>query len=309
MRSQFDMKLKVYGYRHCDKSQLSRENVVETKELIKGLELPDTSKISDISINPRNISKQSKIIINNLFPNLNRDIDIISMNEYFQMGLSLQAGKISMEEYLFELQKRSFKGDAVNVPIAFSEKHHCTIGETVKPLVLIDSDSYLERLPIYVSGYNLGSIKQSRLSVVTHLHEVTHALLERNKGSVTDYYKSEMLSILMEKIAALEIDQTSVLLSKQNIFRYENLKESLNKNADDDSHKYLLSTLLAEVLFDKYENGTEAYKHHLLAQISNVLSGKLILEKMLENEGIILDNANLPCFIDEKIQKSIKNIK
>lgn len=309
MRSQFDMKLKVYGYRLCDKSQLSRENVVETKELIKGLELPDTSKISDISINPRNISKQSKIIINNLFPNLNRDIDIISMNEYFQMGLSLQAGKISMEEYLFELQKRSFKGDAVNVPIAFSEKHHCTIGETVKPLVLIDSDSYLERLPIYVSGYNLGSIKQSRLSVVTHLHEVTHALLERNKGSVTDYYKSEMLSILMEKIAALEIDQTSVLLSKQNIFRYENLKESLNKNADDDSHKYLLSTLLAEVLFDKYENGTEAYKHHLLAQISNVLSGKLILEKMLENEGIILDNANLPCFIDEKIKKSIKNIK
>ena len=63
----------------------------------------------------------------------------------------------------------------------------------------------------------------------------------------------------------------------------EELKESLNKNADDDSHKYLLSTLLAEVLFDKYENGTEAYKHHLLAQISNVLSGKLILEKMLEN--------------------------
>ena len=309
MRSQFDMKLKVYGYSHCDKCLLSRENIIETSKLIKGLNLPDTSKISDISINPRNISKQSKKIINDLFPDLNRDINIISMNEYFQIGLKLQAGKISMEEYLFELQKRSFKGDAVNVPITFFDKYHCTIGETVKPLVLIDNDTYLERLPIYVSGYNLGSMKISRLSVVTHLHEVTHALLERNKGTVTDYYKSEMLSILMEKIAALEIDQTSVLLSKQNIFRYESLKESLNKTLDNDSHKYLLSTLLAEELFDKYENGTEAYKHHILAQISKVLSGELSLEDMLNNEGIILDNGNLPCFIDEKVQKNIKNVK
>ena len=112
----------------------------------------------------------------------------------------------------------------------------------------------------------------------------------------------------MEKIAADEIDKTSVLLSKQNIFRYEKLKQSL-ENSNDDSHKYLLSTLLAEVLFDKYKNGNETYKNHLLVQISKVLDGKLVLEDMLINEGITLDNGNLPCFIEEKVQKSIRNLK
>ena len=113
----------------------------------------------------------------------------------------------------------------------------------------------------------------------------------------------------MEKIAADEIDKTSVLLSKQNIFRYESLKNSIKENCDDDTHKYLLSTLLAEVLFDKYKNGNESYKNHLLAQISKVLKGELVLEDMLTSEGITLDNANLPCFIEEKVQKSIRNLK
>ena len=31
MRSQFDMKLKVYGYAGLDKSQLSKKSVIETK--------------------------------------------------------------------------------------------------------------------------------------------------------------------------------------------------------------------------------------------------------------------------------------
>lgn len=308
MRSQFDMKLKVYGYAGLDKSQLSKKSVIESRELIRGLELPDTSKITDTSVNPKNITKQSRKIITSLFPDLNRDVRIIAINEYQQAALKLSYGKMSIEEYLQTLQRKSFRGDAVNVPITFADTHTCIYGETVKPLSLVDDNSFLERLPILLSGYNIGSINLSRLGIITHLHEVTHALLERNKGSVKDYYKSEMLSILMEKIAADEIDKTSVLLSKQNIFRYENLKQSL-ENSNDDSHKYLLSTLLAEVLFNKYKNGNETYKSHLLAQISKILDGKLVLEDMLINEGITLDNGNLPCIIEENIQKSIRNLK
>lgn len=308
MRSQFDMKLKIYGYSGLDKSQLSKKSVIETRDLISGLELPDTGEIIDTSINPKNVSKQSRRIISTLFPDLNRDVRIIAINEFQQAVLKLSYGKMSIEEYLQTLQKKSFIADAVNVPINFVDSHTCIYGETVKPLGLIDDDSVLEKSPILISGYNLGSIKLSRLGIITHLHEVTHALLERHKESVKDYYKSEMLSILMEKISADEIDKTSVLLSKQNIFRYENLKQTLENN-NDDSHKYLLSTLLAEVLFDKYKNGTETYKNHLLAQISKVLEGKLVLEDMLINEGITLDNSNLPCFIEEKVQKSMRNLK
>lgn len=308
MRNQFEMKLKVYGYAGLDKSQLSKKSVIESRELIRGLELPDTSKITDTSVSPKNISKQSRKIITSLFPDLNRDVRIIAVNEYQQLTMKLAYGKMSIEEYLQTLQRKSFRSDAVNVPINFAGTHTCIYGETIKPLSLVDDDSFLERLPILVSGYNIGSINLSRLGIITHLHEVTHALLERNKGSVRDYYKAEMLSILMEKISADEIDKTSVLLSKQNIFRYENLKQSL-ENSNDDSHKYLLSTLLAEVLFDKYKNGNETYKNHLLVQISKVLDGKLVLEDMLINEGITLDNGNLPCFIEEKVQKSIRNLK
>ena len=71
MRSQFDMKLKIYGYTGLDKSQLSKKSVIETRELIRGLELPDTSSITDTSINPKNVTKHSKRIISTLLPDLN----------------------------------------------------------------------------------------------------------------------------------------------------------------------------------------------------------------------------------------------
>ena len=308
MRNQFDMKLRVYGYKGLDKSQLSKKSVIETRELIKGLELPDTSTITDISIEPKNVSRQSRKIFNDLFPNLDRNIRIISLNEYQQAVLRLSYGKMNMAEFLQTLQRKSFNADAVNVPITFKDNLSCIYGETIKPLCLIDNDYHLDSLPILVSGYNLGSMNLSRLGIITHLHEVTRTLLERNKGSVKDYYKAELLSILIEKIAALEIDRTSILLSKQNIYRYENLKQCIEKT-DDDSHKYLLSTLLAEVLFDKYEKGNETYKNHVLAQINQILEGNLVLEDFLISEGITLDNDNLPCFIDENIQKSVRNLK
>ena len=37
--------------------------ILETKDLISGLELPDTSKITDAAVGPKNISKQSRKII------------------------------------------------------------------------------------------------------------------------------------------------------------------------------------------------------------------------------------------------------
>ena len=50
--------------------------------------------------------------------------------------------------------------------------------------------------------------------------------------------------------------------------------------------------IVTEVLFNKYLNGNETYKNHLLAQIQMVLEGKLVLEDMLNNEGIVLDNSS-----------------
>ncbi len=309
MRSQFDMKLRLYGYKGLDKSQLSKQSYIETQELIKSLDLPSTEDMDDLVINSRNLPRYSRKIINGLFPDLNRDIRVITINDYYQTALKLQKGQLSVNDYLETLQKVSYRSDAVTSPITFSPNHLCTVAETVKPMALIDNDVYLDRLPILVSGYNIGEIKLSRLGIIAHLHEVTHALLERNKGSVQDYYKSELLSTLMEKIAAEEIDKTSILLSKQNIYRYEYLKQCLEKPNDVETHKYLLSTLLAEVLYAKYEKGTIAYKNHILAQISKILSGELILEEFLTSEGITLDNNNLPCFIEENVQKSIRNLK
>ena len=309
MSSLFDMKLKIYGYKDLDKSQLSKKSVIETKELIKGLNLPNTDSIIDTAISPRNISRQSRKVLTNLFPTLNHGVRVISLKDSQQATLLYNFNKLSTDEYISELIKKSTTLDVFNAPISFVDTHTCQYGETVKPLGLIDDQTYLNNVPIMISGFNLGSKKISRLAVITHLHEITHALLERNKGSVRDYYKAEMLSILMEKIAADEIDKTSVLLSKQNIFRYESLKNSIKENCDDDTHKYLLSTLLAEALFNKYLNGNETYKNHLLAQIQMVLEGKLVLEDMLNNEGIVLDNGNLPCIIEENIQKSIRNLK
>ena len=54
--------------------------------------------------------------------------------------------------------------------------------------------------------------KPTEITKLAYTHEIAHSQLNHIKGIIKDYYKTEVISILLESIHALEADPTERLL-------------------------------------------------------------------------------------------------
>ena len=124
----------------------------------------------------------------------------------------------------------------------------------------IMSDNYLKKLPQCVREIVLSGNCDEAMKCV-YVHEMAHALINRHKGSIENFLNSEVFPIFMEKVAALDIDESGYLLDLKNLYRIIQLKHMMLdnevlefsergfSNALEDK-KYILSTLHATALFD-----------------------------------------------------------
>lgn len=154
----------------------------------------------------------------------------------------------------------------------------------------------LPKLNSYFTSIILPNIT-TELSVSTYIHELTHSQLESNKGIIKKFYNSELLSIFMELLYNYEYDPNTykvVFVNKINhilqCFNY--LYASNNSDYDKEldkydydpfdyftNTKYLISTLKAFNLFDKYINSNN--KEEIISCIQKVFDGNRSLEELL----------------------------
>ncbi len=152
--------------------------------------------------------------------------------------------------------------------------------------------SFYEKLNYYVSRIELSGACDENKQMV-YVHELYHALLGRNKGSINNLLHNEALSIFMEKVAALDLDDSKHLLDLSTLDRLLDIKTNImskikNEFYDDDylatisKEKYIISTLLATALFDTYEQGTSATQRNIDNAINKVLIGDGQLEDVFD---------------------------
>lgn len=142
--------------------------------------------------------------------------------------------------------------------------------------------------------------EQTSTSIV---HEVTHTQLDSIKGSIKNYYNTEVLSIFNELFHSAILDSDERLLSlndARRIYEMKILTEEIDEHNKGiktytrdyllDNSKYILSDLKAYSLFIKFYYGSDELKNDILDSIQAVFDGIITVEDLLDHYDITEEN-------------------
>lgn len=144
-------------------------------------------------------------------------------------------------------------------------------------------------------------IPATTLSGPQYCHELTHAIMDSNPGSVRLYNHNEIMPMLIEFIYAFESDNTIHSLKAFEIYRtYEitdSIKDLQNKESEIEASIYLVSNIIAFNLFIIYYNSSNSIRREMINNIQKVLSGYITIEEFMNlyetNFSSCLKNNNL----------------
>lgn len=152
----------------------------------------------------------------------------------------------------------------------------------------IDDIEFLNSCPIITSGFVMQN-ENDILSIAHLVHEMTHALTDRNKGIIENILNNEVLTIYMELVAASKLDNKDYLLDLALTDRIQSLKsaviESLSFNhagyTEGEGISYVISSLYSFPLFKRYIEGNEKIRNNIRKEINKTLIGDRTLEDTL----------------------------
>ncbi len=301
--NQIEKKLKfaLYGYQYIDYSIAENLNFQRCLQLLSNHRRYKTEPIAQSEV-----IRISEKIFYDYFPNLNREVLHLPVEEINAICKTLP----ELDQFIALLNQEARYMDIYQLPIVYSEGLSMD-GKINKLLIDTPHIEILNQARVIFSSIELGT-KIDYLSVITHVHEVIHGLLERNKGSVKNYLNTELLSNFMEKAAALSMGEDWLKLAISN--RLFDLEEKKNKiefgslTLDEiESYQYLYSGFLAEFLFDIYQKGSLFLQKQIIREISKILKGDLILEDFLESKEISYYNDDIVKCLKKTIEeKTIK---
>ncbi len=190
-----------------------------------------------------------------------------------------------------------------DLPITLIEGNSMA-GQTQKPLIVSAAPGYKGKVVIPFSGISLGE-NLTDLSIATHIHEVAHTQTESIPGYAENYENKEVISIFLEKLAALELDSTGELLRMSERMRYRYLLDMINKikltpryrqmgitiTEEDliNASSYINATLIATKLFDIYQKARkQKERDKMLRGIQQIFDGQITVEQFLSSYNITL---------------------
>ena len=191
-----------------------------------------------------------------------------------------------MLEYFNYLMQDVKKINVTDLPVVW--KKDGQMGGGARSLLIGDVNhlNILNISPILSLGIILQNTNDAFGSTVL-VHEMTHALVNRNKGIIKNYYNREVLSIYMELVTALELDQTGELLNHELLLRLKNLKKDMLDISCDIYYGVILkqlhvhSSFYAFSLFDKYQKGSNEVREKMRKEINETFLGNRTLEETL----------------------------
>lgn len=138
----------------------------------------------------------------------------------------------------------------------------------------------------------------------SYIHEITHTQLDRLKGTIREYYNSEVLSLFNEFFHAAVLDQSEKILKFDDARRIHEMSiiaqelrdyhdGKLEETRDEllEDSKYLVSILKAYNLFIKFYYGTEEVQSKILEGIQAVFDGYMTIEEFLLREEVTYENS------------------
>lgn len=293
----------ILGYKKNYRPMQVGAEFAEVESIIKDLVLP--SKVNRPSMNLKKVQTGAKRIIGKYFTI--HTVPFISVKTVQSNQMNLMHSRTGAEvAQKFNSLCRTISPYEIPVNLI---KGHSMVGETQKPIIVAQLPGFKENVKIPYSEVLLGD-NLTDLSIATYVHELGHILTESIPGYATDFYNKEVISIFLEKLAALELDSTGTLLKISERMRFAHLYQmikSLKKQSTLGFEQslansvYVNSTLLATCLFDKYQNGTLEEQKDIISSIQQVFDGQITVEDLLTAQGITLDQSKNPELIKKHI--------
>ncbi len=172
------------------------------------------------------------------------------------------------------------------------------VGKVHKPLIISPEALDTDIRKIYYEYIELGR-NLNLLSVPTYAHEIVHMEVDQNIGGVEDLLNREVLSIFLEKVAALNVDSSGKVLKLSERIRLYDLivylkvlmlpEKLVGMDKRIDSLMYLKSTLIAEKLFDMYmSERKEKDRDKYIDDVNAIIEGKMTVEEMISKRRITI---------------------
>ena len=236
------------------------------------------------------INEAQKQIVN-AFGDIDRTIPIVQDNLNLLADFYALYGPVdndSINSFFEHLKKNAKYDDIFKLPV------HLHGGDMrnaqIKSLIFnIEGDINYSEFPNLYTGIDIISCWDD-LSAVLLVHEMIHGLINRHRGIIKNGLLNEVLSIFMELVSSLNMDETKKLLGFGIKFRILTTKymllDSLKKEFTEDDttilNGYLISTLLAFSLFNNYLKASDNAKKDILNEIKKTLIGERCLEDTLK---------------------------
>lgn len=222
------------------------------------------------------------------------DISYVSLDQ-LKSNMKFITSTNSTSEFYNRINSFLIKSNPLDLPIHLVEGHSM-VGNIEKPLMITPLEPQGNNRQVYFSHISLGK-QLTQLSAATLIHEIAHSQQEKNIGYAEDYLNKEIISIFLEKVAALEMDSTGELLRISELTRFYDvlnhyyslsLKKGIISDASDvDDLLYVKSTFYAEKLFDMYLNERkQKNKDKYFYQIQDVFDGKITVEDLIQSRNI-----------------------
>lgn len=248
-----------------------------------------------------------------IFFQSNFNLHKISYANELIMKLKLNGRKIKSEEELIRLYNNIGRDiNPFKLPVKLVNKPYY-YGNVSLVTNISEDDEFLSNMKLFFKNIDLSN-KTSSITSVCYVHEIVHTQLESLKGIVEDYYNSELLSIFLELVYSYMQGEellSEVLKNRINlflcdidgVFKYA-LKIDMSEGKWENiiGCKYIVSTIKAFNLFNRYYYGSSNTKIYILNCIQDVFDGKYTLEDMLKLLDITYENS----LDNEKVLKLIR---
>lgn len=157
---------------------------------------------------------------------------------------------------------------------------------------------------IYYKSISL-PYNSTELTKLAYTHEIAHSQLNHVRGLIGEYYNTEVISIFLELLHALELNDGEYLLTAHDSIRLTELKyiiDELHKYYDRreepeikkvllEGSLYLQSTLQAYNLFITYYYSPIQVKKEILSTIQSLFNQEHTLEELLSRFDISLESS------------------
>lgn len=314
------------GIENPRKANIMEFDIEQVKAIMDGYEFPTFKAWEKRKfLDTKKVGKITKQYITTIFPNLDLTVDMFddelsrkpaksvgeirakSQQLNFEVNFRIKSLEAAEREFEEIFLKYARKGSIFDIPMV-SEKGDVPMIIRGPVNLFGDPIRMARRMPGYFERIIMEE-QTSLRSVCVYAHEITHALIERNKGAIQNFYDKEMLSIFMEKVIAGLIDKKNKegdLLREFELRGIEEIKQKISAFETLTEGHYtkmyaiasIQGALYAGVLFGKYIKADEQEKTRILAQVEDVLNGKMKLNDFKKAEQLVLDGESIREYIN-----------